>query len=152
MNTYHIPVMLREVMALLDVQKKAWYIDCNLGGGGHTDEILRQGGKVLGIYLEQDAIIEVAGRHHLEIVTKDEHIEAVSQNLILIQANFTNLKEVAKHFRIPGVKGVLFDLGVSSHQLETPERGFSFNQGGNLDMRMDQASGVRASDLINGLH
>lgn len=152
MSKYHIPVMLEEVIKLLAVKKDQWYIDCNLGGGGHTEAILQAGGKVLGIDLDPDSISEVAKNHNLKTKSND-HLQAVSERLILYQINFSKLKDVVDLLKIGPVQGILFDLGVSSYQLESPERGFSFNQPAPLDMRMDQKrQNVSASDLVNALY
>ncbi len=142
--------MLNEVISVLNVQKNQWYIDCNLGGGGHTEGILKADGKVLGIDLDPDAINEVARNHNLEITQKDGHLFAQSENLILFQGNFSNLSHIANSTHIVP-KGILFDLGVSSYQLETAERGFSFNADAPLDMRMNPTIGVTATDLLNAL-
>lgn len=152
MSKYHIPVMLKEVLTYLQVQPGQWYVDCNLGGGGHTEGILQAGGKVLGIDLDPEAILEVAKNHQLPVEKIDDHLQAVSENLILYQSNFANLKQVVEKFISTKVTGILFDLGVSSHQLEQPERGFSFNLNAPLDMRMDPRLQVKAADLINALH
>lgn len=151
MSKYHIPVMLNEVISYLSVQKSHWYIDCNLGGGGHTEGILQAGGKVLGIDLDPDAINEVAKNHSLEVTEKEGRLFAQSEKLILVQDNFSHLSQITQLSQIPPVSGILFDLGVSSFQLETPERGFSFNADAPLDMRMNPSIGVTAADLVNAL-
>jgi 16S rRNA (cytosine1402-N4)-methyltransferase len=152
MSEYHIPVMLVEVINLLDIKPGKWYIDCNLGGGGHTKEILNRGGKVLGIDLDADSIHRVAKDCGLQIKYINNHFQARSEHLILYQGNFASVFEIASQCIQDNVYGVLFDLGVSSYQLETPERGFSFNAEAPLDMRMDRSKGVNASDLVNGLY
>lgn len=140
MDNYHTPVMLKEVLDYLEIKPGHWYVDCNLGGGGHTKGILDKGGKVLGIDLDPDAIAEA---------TKNF---AQSKNLILVQENFSHLARLAPLAPL-APSGILFDLGVSTHQLETPERGFSFNIDAPLDMRMDPKSTiVTAADLVNGLY
>lgn len=151
MSKYHTPVMLKEVVSYLNVKPNRWYIDCNLGGGGHTKGILQAGGKVLGIDLDPNAILEVAKSHNLKIEKVDENLHAFSENLILAQTNFSNLREITKKYLSDPVMGILFDLGVSSYQLETPERGFSFNTDALLDMRMNPDIGVTATDLLNAL-
>lgn len=143
MSTYHIPVMLKETLEFLQVKKDHWYVDCNLGGGGHTTGILESGGNVLGIDLDPDAISEVSSN-------LKKYID--SGNLKLAQTNFLNIKDAVSQNKIPGVAGILFDLGVSTHQLDIAERGFSFNADAPLDMRMDQTKGASAKDLINGLY
>lgn len=152
MNNYHIPVMLKEVISYLNIRPGSWYIDSNLGGGGHTKGILNKGGKVLGIDLDPDAIRETAKNFNLKLQTANGYLLASSEKLILYQSNFSNLEQIANDLKIAPVFGVLFDLGVSTHQLETAERGFSFNIDAPLDMRMDPNLTVTASDLIDGLH
>lgn len=143
--------MLKEVIKCLEIKPNHWYIDCNLGGGGHTEGILQAGGNVLGIDLDPNAINEVAKNHGLKVTEKDSHLFAQSDTLILFQDNFSHLSDIINLTQIPSPSGVLFDLGVSSYQLETPERGFSFNTDAPLDMRMNQNFGVTAADLINAL-
>lgn len=134
MNDYHIPVLLTEVIELLKVKTGGKYIDCTLGGSGHTKAILSLGGKVLGI--DQDC-------QALENAPKNE-------NLVLRQGNFAHLNDIAQEAGFDQVDGILMDLGVSSHQLETDYRGFSFNKEAALDMRMDpQNQTVTAADLVN---
>lgn len=177
MSNYHIPVMLIEVLEYLDIKPGGWYVDCNLGGGGHTQGILDKGGKVIGIDLDPEAIREVAQNHNLEVKNVEDHLEAYSDNLILYQSNFSKIDEVIKEINnrchsgdessrrpesiqdsgvasLPRmtIDGILFDLGVSTHQLETPQRGFSFNLTGPLDMRMNPNQSVSAKELINGLY
>lgn len=148
MGQYHIPVQPVETIKYLNVQPGQWYVDCNLGGGGHTELILATGGNVIGIDLDADAIVEVTKNHQAEID---------NGRLILIQSNFSHIDEVVKKFD-KKIAGVFFDLGVSTHQLDTAERGFSFrgsngfNNDAVLDMRMDQSLGATAKDLVNGLY
>lgn len=153
MSTFHTPVMLGETISYLNIKKDCWYIDGTLGGGGHTQAILQVKGKVLGVDLDPDALQEVAKRHNLEMRRVNDHLQAVSDRLILCQSNFSDLKKVVEEFNLPVVCGILFDLGVSTHQLETPDRGFGFNLEALLDMRMDPICPMAtAADLVNGLH
>lgn len=153
MSNFHVPVLLDEVLEGLNIQPGSWYIDCNLGGGGHTEAILKKGGKVLGIDLDKEAILVVAKNHNLEIVDKEDHIAAFSENLILYQSNFTSIQHIVNQLNLTDIKGILFDLGLSSHQLEQGSRGFSFNSDAPLDMRMNQNAQIpTAADLVNGLH
>lgn len=142
MPDYHTPVLQKEAIEILNIETDHWYIDCNLGGGGHTEAILEKGGKVLAIDLDPDAISHVTDKLQIQINTRQ---------LIVAQANFTQIHPLSQQYDI-SPSGILYDLGISSHQLNTPERGFSFQNPGPLDMRMDPSLGVSAADLINGLH
>jgi 16S rRNA (cytosine1402-N4)-methyltransferase len=129
---YHKPVLLQSACHYLEIQPKGLYVDATIGGGGHAREIINRGGLVLGLDQDPEAIAE----------------SSKVEGLILENTNFTHLSEaVAKHNWKP-VSGILFDLGVSSHQFDTPVRGFSFQNEGPLDMRMG-ASAVTAADIIN---
>lgn len=140
-SDYHVPALLNEAVLLLKVKPRRRYIDATLGGGGHSDEIVRQGGEVLGIDADPDAI-----KYVNKILA-----EACPAPLRVVWGNFKEIERIAKENKYEGVDGILFDLGVSSHQLETAGRGFSFNQVGPLDMRMDPRLPVSAKELINGL-
>lgn len=140
MNNYHTSVLLREVMNFLQVKKDKKYIDATLGGGGHTEAILDKGGIVLGIDVDEDAI---------DYVSKNLEFRIQNSELILAKGNFVNLNEIARLKNFTKVNGILFDLGVSSHQIDTPERGFSFLKEGPLDMRMDRDLSLTAETLIN---
>ncbi len=144
--------MLDEVIQFLDIKPDQWYIDCNLGGGGHTQAILDKGGRVLGIDLDITAIRHVAKNHQLDLIETDQLVYARSEKLIIVQANFLDAATYANKFKIAPVTGILFDLGLSSTQLDTAERGFSFQADAPLDMRMDQRLAVSAADLINALN
>ena len=147
MNDYHIPVMATEAVDLLKVKRGSWYVDCTLGGGGHGELILKQGGNLIGIDQDPDSINYVK-----EKISPFAKATGDKQNSILIHGNFADLKNLIEKNGIEKVDGVLFDLGVSTHQLLTPERGFSFNTEALLDMRMDPSTqSVTAKDLINGL-
>lgn len=135
---YHIPALLKETIEGLQIKPGDKYIDATLGGAGHTKKIIELGAVVLGIDQDIDAI-ENAKQLNLK-------------NLTLIQGNFAHLKEIAQSQNFYPVDGILFDLGVSTHQLETENRGFSFNTSAPLDMRMDQTLTVSAKDLVNGLN
>lgn len=150
--------MSEETLKFLNVQKNEWFIDCNIGGGGHAGEILRRGGRVLGVDLDKDAIEEVAANYKLKIInTENNRLKAFSENLILVQGNFADIDRISKAVSSKtgpiNVSGVLFDLGVSSHQFDDINRGFSLTKEAPLDMRMDRSGQmVKAADLVNGLH
>lgn len=139
MSDYHVPVLLQETLQYLDVRDGGLYIDATVGGGGHTAEILRRGGRVLGIDTDEDALSHVKKRFGTE------------DRLRLVRGNFKDIRKIAHLNGFEKVHGILFDLGVSSHQLDTPERGFSFQYDAPLDMRMDPTLNVTAKDLVNGL-
>lgn len=137
---YHKSVLLSEVLSFLKVRPGKWYLDATLGDGGYSLGILKKGGKVIGIDSDKESIKRTRERF------KEEGIDKA--NFELIKGNFRDLAElVNKKF-----DGIVFDLGVSSNQLDNGERGFSFSKEATLDMRMDQDLGVKALDLINGLH
>ncbi len=138
MSIFHTPVLLNEAIDYLDIKKDAWYIDCNLGGGGHTKAILDKGGRILAFDVDPDAIAYV--KQNLP-----------TDRLIIVQENFNKLKEVTEKNNIKP-KGILFDLGASSHHFDSSPRGFSFQRNEDLDMRMDPRLGVKASDLVNVLN
>ena len=140
MNNFHTSVLLKETIDFLQVKKGGKYIDATLGGGGHTLEIIKRGGIVLGIDFDQEA---------LDYVERNFKFQISNFKLTLAKGNFKNLEEIAHSNNFNKVKGIIFDLGVSSYQLENGKRGFSFLKGGPLDMRMDKELGVKASDLLN---
>lgn len=145
MNNYHISVLLQESIDLLRVKSGELYIDATLGGGGHSLEIVKRGGRVLGIDADEEAIEYVRNR------IKNHELRIKGSQITLVQGNFSNIAEIAKMNGFENVSGILFDLGVSSHQFDTPERGFSFQHDAALDMRMDRNLTVSAKDLVNGL-
>jgi 16S rRNA (cytosine1402-N4)-methyltransferase len=137
MNNFHIPVLLKETIELLQIKKGDKLIDATIGGGGHTEKFLNIGASVLGIDWDDDSIA----------FTKEKF--AKEKNLVLAKGNFKDIDEIARLNNFTRVNGVLFDLGTSSHQIDTPERGFSFSKDGPLDMRMDKGSPVTAETLLN---
>ena len=134
MKNFHRSVLLKEVVEGLKIKKNKKYIDATLGGGGHSFEILRLGGEVLGIDTDREAIEYIKGHK--------------PENLTLTRGNFRDIDKIALLNKFDKVAGIIFDLGVSSHQIDSPTRGFSFQNEGPLDMRMDKELGVRALDLI----
>ena len=139
----HKPVLLKEVINFLNIQRGKIYVDCTAGLGGHTIEILKRlNGEGALIGIEQD---EAA----LEI-TKKRLKELNKKNYYLFKSNFLELKNILQKLNIEKITGgVLIDLGVSSLQLESHERGFSFQNDGPLDMRMDQRNPLNAEHVIN---
>lgn len=140
-DEYHTPALLNETIDLLNIRLDKKYIDATLGGGGHSEEILKRGGMLLGIDQDPEAVAYAGGR-----LLKN------FPSLKLAQANFVEIDKIAKENGFEKVDGIVFDLGASSHQLEEESRGFSFNQEGPLDMRMNSGLAVTAKDLVNGLN
>lgn len=137
MKYFHKSVLLTEVVDFLKVVPGGRYIDATLGGGGHSEEILKSGGIVLGIDLDEDAVKNAQDKFKN------------NPRIKIAQGNFNNLKQIALLHKFEDVQGVIFDLGVSSNLLEKAERGFSFLKEGPLDMRMSRSLPLKASDLVN---
>ena len=141
MEFEHVPVLLSPTIKHLNCRSDGVYVDCTLGGGGHSLEIVKQlgkEGKLIGIDRDQ-AAIEAARK---KLIDTDCEVE-------LIQANFCELESILDEIGVKVVDGVLFDLGVSSYQLDNPERGFSYRQEASLDMRMNQNQETTAADIVN---
>lgn len=143
MEFEHIPVLLPEVIEYLNCSPSGSYVDCTLGGAGHAQKIAQKigvQGRLIGIDQDQ-AAIEAA----------QDKLAEVEAELELVRANFQDLEAVLDNLGIEQVDGILFDLGVSSYQLDNPERGFSYQQEAPLDMRMDQRQDTTAAKLVNNL-
>ncbi len=143
MIPFHEPVMLAEVLEYLAPAPGKLYVDCTAGGGGHSEAILsasQPGGRLIGLDQDEEA---------LEVARK--RLAPFGEAAILVHDNFSNLRNVFARLDIAGADGFLFDLGVSSHQFEKAERGFSFRHDAPLDMRMNRAIPVTAADLVNTL-
>lgn len=134
---YHKPVLFAEVMEWLAPREGGVYVDGTLGGGGHSEGILLRGGTVYGIDRDQDALCAASARL------------AAFDGFHAIHGNFHDLRALLAARGIDQAQGVLLDLGVSSHQLDTAERGFSYHMDAPLDMRMDQSQAFTAAMLVN---
>jgi 16S rRNA (cytosine1402-N4)-methyltransferase len=134
----HIPVLLEEVMEYLDLGRKGVYVDCTIGQGGHALEILKRSpeAEVIGFDLDEKSLLEARDR-----------LQSFADRVKLYHANFRYLPELDTDFS--QVRGILLDMGFSSFQLDTPERGFSFSQEGPLDMRMDLRNKITAARILN---
>jgi 16S rRNA (cytosine1402-N4)-methyltransferase len=144
MHEGHLPVLVDEVIEMLAPAPGSLHIDATLGGGGHTERILEAAspaGRLLGLDADPAAIARVESRLRGRF----------GDRLVLRQANFRELAEVAPAAGFGAVDGCLFDLGLSSFQLADRERGFGFRAGGPLDMRFDPSRGVPASELLASL-
>ncbi len=150
MNTYHTAVLLQETIDYLHILSGKNYIDATLGGGGHTGRILELGGRVLGIDADQDAIAHCQEKFKIQYASWRTKFK-IGKDVFLARGNFKDIDTIANEQGFTQVSGIIFDLGVSSYQLDNPERGFSFQRNGPLDMRMDNELGVRARDLVNAL-
>lgn len=134
---YHIPVMLRECLEGLIINPEGIYVDVTFGGGGHTRAILEQltTGHLYSFDQDADA--------------KAESLKIDSPNFTFINANFRNIGKYLKVYGVKKVDGILADLGISSHQIDTPERGFSTRFDAALDMRMNTETGQTAAEIVN---
>jgi 16S rRNA (cytosine1402-N4)-methyltransferase len=135
MDEYHVPVLLDESIEGLNIQSGGIYVDVTYGGGGHSAKILEQleGGTLVAFDQDIDATDNLIA----------------DDRLLFVRHNFKYLRHFLKYHQIDTVDGILADLGVSSHDFDVPDRGFSFRFEGNLDMRMNQSSSLDASKVIN---
>lgn len=141
---FHTPVMLKEVLDYLNLSPGKIIVDATIGTGGHSKAIMERilpGGKLIGIDRDQESLTVAEGR-----------LRKFGDSCKFVYGNFTDIDNILNNLNIPKIDGVLFDLGVSSYQLEDPERGFSFQYEGPLDMRLDRNSFISAYDLINNLN
>jgi len=134
----HEPVLVRESLAFLQPSPGKLFIDATLGGGGHASSLLAAGANVLGLDQDEAAIAEAGKR----LAGHEDHFVA-------LRMNFRGIGGVLEETGVGRVDGIIADLGVSSHQLDTAERGFSFQQDGPLDMRMDPRGRRTAADIVN---
>jgi 16S rRNA (cytosine1402-N4)-methyltransferase len=140
--SYHTPVLTEETLSFLINAKNGVYVDATLGGGGHAEALLQQldpGGRLIGLDADDDAVRFAAAR-----------LAPFHSRLTVRKSNFKNLKKVVLDCGVEEVDGVLFDLGVSSHQLDEPSKGFSFHSDSRLDMRMDRSQVLTAYEVVNG--
>ena len=143
MEFIHEPVMLRECLDALCIRPDGIYVDGTMGGAGHSVEIakkLEPTGKLIGIDQDEDAVKAAS-----------ERLAPYRDRVIIVRDNFRNIRQVMNDRNIRHADGILLDLGVSSYQIDNPERGFSYMQDAPLDMRMDRRGSATAADLVNGL-
>ena len=142
MTFQHIPVMLNEVLSYLQPERGGVFVDGTLGGGGHSEAILQHlpaGSRLFGIDRDPEALEAASSR-----------LSGFQQQFTPIHGNFFDMPALLRPFDILHADGILLDFGVSSHQLDTPYRGFSYREDAPLDMRMDQTASFTARDLVNG--
>lgn len=141
MNFKHKSVLLDETIEGLRIKPDGIYVDGTLGGGGHAYEVcskLGEKGRFIGID-QDDAAIKAAG----------ERLKEFSEKVTIVRDNYSNMKQVLHNLSIDKVDGIVLDLGVSSYQLDTADRGFSYMSDAPLDMRMDQRQELTAKDIVN---
>lgn len=139
MEFKHISVLLEESVKALDIKPNGIYVDCTAGGGGHSAEILKylgENGRMILIDRDPDAVKTVSKRFEAD------------KRVTVVHSNYSEIKKILVDNGIEGVDGIIADLGVSSHQLDTAERGFSFHSDAPLDMRMSQ-QGTTAEEIVN---
>ncbi len=136
----HIPVLLNQCLEALDIKPGGTYVDCTFGRGGHSSQILKRldGGRLISLDRDMDAIEASAS---LKALYPD--------SFTAVHSEYSNLLAVLKELGIESVDGILFDLGVSSPQLDRSERGFSYTNDAPLDMRMDRTQYLTAADIVN---
>lgn len=136
----HKSVLLEETIENLNIKPDGIYVDGTLGGAGHSYEIVKRltGGRLIGID-QDEAAIKAAG----------ERLKEFEDKVTIVRSNYCDMKQVLKNLSIDHVDGILLDLGVSSYQLDTPERGFSYREDAPLDMRMDTRNTLTARDIVN---
>jgi 16S rRNA (cytosine1402-N4)-methyltransferase len=140
MKTYHEPVLLQESIQHLAIRDNGIYVDATLGGGGHTEALLQTNSTIQVVAFDQD----------MEAIEHAKFLEQkYKKRLILIHENFRNIWTQLALNRIKKIDGILFDLGISSHQIDIAERGFSFMVEGDLDMRMNANEKITAYEVVN---
>lgn len=137
----HKSVLLYETVGSLNIKPGGIYVDGTLGGGGHAYEVCKRlgSGRLIGIDQDADAI-EAAGRR----------LAPFKDKVTIVRSNYRSMADVLKELDIPRVDGIYLDLGVSSYQLDTASRGFTYREDAPLDMRMDQRKEETAADIVNG--
>jgi len=137
----HVSVLLEETIDGLNIRPDGIYVDGTLGGGGHSSEIVKRltSGRLIGIDQDKDAI-QAAG----------DRLAAYSDRVTIVRSNYESMNDILDTLQIGQVHGILLDLGVSSFQLDTAERGFSYMEDAPLDMRMDDRMDRTAADIVNG--
>ena len=142
MKFNHTSVLLQETIDGLNIRPDGIYVDGTLGGGGHSYEIasrLSDRGQLIGID-QDEAAITAAG----------ERLKEFGDRVIIVRSNYRNTKSILQSLQIEKIDGMMLDLGVSSYQLDTEERGFSYRYDAPLDMRMDKRQTLTARDIVNG--
>jgi len=140
-NYKHIPVLLNETIEGLKINPDGIYVDCTMGGAGHSSEILKR--------LSDKGKLYCFDQDDYAIEKGNERLRKINSNYHIIKSNFYNIKSELSKLGVEKVDGVLYDLGVSSFQFDIGERGFSYHIEGDLDMRMDTKQYLKAYDIVN---
>lgn len=138
MEFKHKPVLFDECMKMLEISPNKLYMDGTLGGGGHSEGILEMGGTVIGVDRDSDAIAAAKKR-----------LERFADKIRFVKSNYADVKSILESLNISALDGALLDLGVSSYQLDNPERGFSYMHDARLDMRMNRDDPISAYEVVN---
>ena len=137
----HVSVLLNEAIDYLNIKEDGIYVDCTLGGGGHSYEILKR--------LNHHGHLYCFDQDEYAINKASEKLDTLKKNYTIIKSNFVHIKEKLENLGIEKIDGVLYDLGVSSFQFDIPDRGFSYNHDAPLDMRMNQKQELTAEMIVN---
>ena len=155
----HIPILLDTVIDNLRIDPEGLYVDGTLGGAGHSSEIVRRlkGGHLIGIDRDADAIEaaadrlrRMAGEASVRVLPAAGYAGGADTKVTIVKANYGSMADILSALGIDRADGILLDLGVSSHQLDDPQRGFSYMHDAPLDMRMDRDEELTAADIVNG--
>ena len=141
MEFNHVSVLLNETISQLQIKENGTYVDGTMGGAGHSYQIckrLGENGRFIGIDQDEAAIL-----------TGTDRLKEFGDNVTIVRSNYCNMKQVVTELGIEKVDGIVLDLGVSSYQLDTADRGFSYKEDGPLDMRMDKRQSLTAKDIVN---
>ena len=140
---HHVSVLANECIENLAIRPDGIYVDATMGGGGHSERILEhlgENGRLIGIDRDRDAI-----------AASTKRLARFGSRFTAVKSNFSDIESAVRSVGVEKIDGVLFDLGVSAHQLDTADRGFSYMNDAPLDMRMDTDGGATAADLVNSI-